>query len=89
MSACRKLVKTPEVRYLADKVGLSLYSSVYVLLSAPENFVIINGPTIVKHMLHDFICVQKAREWALEHPKDWAQCLDNFKKLLGETITSF
>ena len=88
-SANRKLFNNPEVRYLADKVGLPLYSSVYVLLSALENLVMIHGPTRAREILHDFSCVQTAREWALEHPKDWAQCLDNFKKLLGETITSF
>ena len=87
MSANSKLVNSLEVRHLADKVGLTLYPAVYVLVLALENVAIIHGPTNADHMVHDLSCVQKAREWALEHPKDWPQCLDSFKKLLGETNT--
>ena len=81
-AAGKKLLNSPEVRHLADQVGLQPHQAAWVLVLALENVVALSRPTNVKHMEYELSCVQRAREWALQHPAEWSQCLDDFKKLL-------
>ena len=85
LSANPKIIHGPEVRHVADAVGLTPYEAMYTLVLALDNVVILNGTTDAKHMVDDLSCVPRAREWASKYPKDWAVFLDNFKMLLGET----
>lgn len=85
LSANPKIVHGPEVGLVADKVGLTPCEAMYSLVLALDNVVILNGTTNAKHMVDDLSCVQRTQEWALEHPKDWAKHLNNFKMLLEET----
>ena len=57
----------------------------YCLVLALDNIVILNGATDPEHMSDDLARVQIGRKWASEHPEDWAEYLDKFKMLLGET----
>lgn len=82
LAAAKKPVNSPEVRYLADQVGLHPYLAAWVLVLALENVVVTSGPTNIKQMENELSSFQRAREWALQHPAEWSQCLDNFKKLL-------
>ncbi len=85
LSANPKIVHGPEVGLVANVVGLTPYEAMYCLVLALDNVIILNGTTNVEHMVGDLSCVQRTREWALEHPKDWAKYIDRFKMLLGET----
>ena len=85
LSANPRILNGPEVGHVADKVGLTPSEAMYVLVLALDSVIILNGTTNAKHMADDLSCVERARKWALDHPKDWAQCLITFKKLLGET----
>lgn len=60
----------------------------YSLVLALDNVVILNGTTNEKHMVDDLSSVQRTREWASEHPKDWAKYLESFKMALEETSRS-
>ena len=82
MAAGKKLINSPEVHHFADQVGLHPHQAAWVLVLALENVVAISGPTNLKHMEFELSCFQRAREWALEHPAEWSQCLEDFKKLL-------
>lgn len=85
LSANPKILRGPEVQQVADKVGLTPYEAMYCLVLALDNIIILNGTTNPKHMSDDLACVQRGRKWASEHPNDWAEYLDKFKMLLGET----
>lgn len=86
LSANPTIIHGPVVRLVGDKIGLTPYEAMYSLILALDNVVILNGTTNAKHMVDDISCVQRTREWASEHPKDWAKYVDRFKMLLlGET----
>lgn len=85
LSANPKIVHGPEVGRVAEKIGLTPYEAMYVLVLALDNVIVLNGTTNAKHMVDDFSCVQRTRDWASEYPNDWANYLDRFKVLLGET----
>ena len=85
LSANPKIVNGSEVRNVADKIGLTTAEAMYCLVLALDNTVVLNGTTNARHMVDDLSRIQKARDWALEHPKDWAKYLDEFKTVLGET----
>lgn len=85
LSANPKIVHGPEVGHVAEKLGLTPYEAMYNLVLALDNVVILNGTTNAKHMIDDLSSVQRTREWASEHPKDWANYLDSFKMVLEET----
>ena len=82
LSANPALVQGPEVRLVADALGLTPQEAMYNLVLALDNFVVLNGTT--NHMASDLSSVQRAQEWASEHPKDWAEYLDRFKMAIGE-----
>lgn len=88
LSANPKIVHGPEVGRVADKVGLTPYEAMYSLVLALDNVIVLNGTTNTKHMVDDLSCVQRTRNWASEHPNDWAYYLNRFKSLLEETSKS-
>ena len=85
LSANPKIVHSPEVGIVAHEVGLTPCEAMYILVLALDNVVILNGTTNAKHMVDDLSCVERAREWASEHQKQWMKYLDQFKLLLEET----
>ena len=82
LSANPKIVQGAQVRRVAEKLGLSPEEAMYSLVLGLDNVVVLNGTT--NHMASDLSSVQRAREWASEHPKDWAEYLDRFKMAIGE-----
>lgn len=88
LSANPKIVYGPEVELVASQVGLTPYEAMYSLVLALDNVVVLNGTTNAKHMVDDLLSVQRARDWALKHPEDWAKCLNKFKMLLEGTKQS-
>ena len=82
LSANPTIVHGPEVGVVAERIGITPYEAMYILVLALDNVVILNGTTNAKHMVDDILCVQRARKWASEHPMDWAKYLDGFKILL-------
>ena len=85
LSANPRIVNGPEILQVANRIGFTRHEAMYSLVLGLDNVVILNGTTNARHMVDDLSCVQRAREWALEHPEGWAKCLDSFKMLLGET----
>ena len=83
-----KFFGLPEVRQMAGRMKLVRVEAVYGLVLALDNVMILNDTSSGNRMVKELSCVQRTREWALNHPKDWPIYLDRFKMLLGESSKS-
>lgn len=86
LSANPNLIRSAEVRRLAQLIQISPQAALYCLVLGLGNVVMLNGTTKEDHMVSDLAAIEKAYSFASLHPEDWTQALKSFKTLIGQPI---
>lgn len=84
LSANPGLIKSPEVRRLAQELNISPHAALYCLVMALENIVILNGTTNTAHMRADWEAVGVVKAFAEASPGGWQELTTAFKQRIGQ-----
>jgi diketogulonate reductase-like aldo/keto reductase len=86
LTANPNLVWSVEVGQLANRLSISPQAALYCLVLGLGNTVVLNGTKQDERMKSDLNAVQNVRIFSEEHPDDWNNMLQAFKKLVGDPV---
>jgi diketogulonate reductase-like aldo/keto reductase len=84
LSANPGLLRSPEVKDVAEKLNISPEAALYCLVLGLENIVILNGTTNPDNMRADWEAVESARAFAQSSPDAWQDLIVSFMKRIGQ-----
>jgi diketogulonate reductase-like aldo/keto reductase len=84
LSANPGLLRSPEVKDVAEKLNISPEAALYCLVLGLENIVILNGTTNPNNMRADWEAVESARAFAQSSPDAWQDLIVSFMKRIGQ-----
>lgn len=86
LTADPSLVWSVEVGQLANRVSISPQAALYCLVLGLGNTVVLNSMRQDERMRADLKAVEKVRNFAEQHPKEWESMEQAFKLLVGDLV---